>query len=207
MQVDIANNQERTWHSAFPRLLSSNIYCHLLELCFSEHRGNLPGAIGFLVSTQLAMSHSGLLSSRRSLVRLIQEQGLGASSLCYLYGYFLRERVQRSLLATIQHVRAELLQSCLTLCSPIDCSQPGYSVHGILQARILEWVAIPSSRGSSQPRDQTHMSYISCINRQILYHWHHLRNHHPIWSTPFDLSLTMVPQSTLAFIHNLLALA
>ena len=80
-------------------------------------------------------------------------------------------------------------------------------VPGILQARTLEWVAIPSSRGSSQPRDQTHMSYISCINRQILYHWHHLRNHHPIWSTPFDLSLTMVPQSTLAFIHNLLALA
>ena len=45
--------------------------------------------------------------------------------------------------------------SCLTLCSPMDCTPPGSSVHGILQARILEWVAIPSSRGSSQPRDQT----------------------------------------------------
>ena len=44
-------------------------------------------------------------------------------------------------------------QSCLTLCDPIDCSPPGSSVHGILQARILERIAIPFSRGSSQPRD------------------------------------------------------
>ena len=46
----------------------------------------------------------------------------------------------------------ELLQSCPTLCDPVDCSLTGFSVHGILQARILEWVAVPSSRGSSQPR-------------------------------------------------------
>ena len=50
-------------------------------------------------------------------------------------------------------VHAKLLQSCLTLCDPMDCSPPGSSVHGILQARILEWVAMPSSRGTSQPRD------------------------------------------------------
>ena len=49
-------------------------------------------------------------------------------------------------------------QSCPTLCDPLDCSLPGSSVHGILQARILEWVAMPSSRGSSQPRDQTEVS-------------------------------------------------
>ena len=48
-------------------------------------------------------------------------------------------------------------QSCLTLCHPMDCSPPGSSVHGILQARILEWVAIPFSRGSSRLRDQTHI--------------------------------------------------
>ena len=52
-------------------------------------------------------------------------------------------------------------QSCLTLCSPVDCSPPGFSVHGILQARILEWFAMPSSRGSSQPRDQTWVSHIA----------------------------------------------
>ena len=58
-------------------------------------------------------------------------------------------------------------QSCPTLCDPADCSPPGSSVHGIFQARILEWVAVSSSRGSSQPRDQT---CVSCIGRQILYH-------------------------------------
>ena len=57
-------------------------------------------------------------------------------------------------------VCALITQSCPTLCDPIDCSLPGSSVHGILQARILEWVPIPSSRGSSQCRDQTH---ISCL--------------------------------------------
>ena len=65
---------------------------------------------------------------------------------------------------------AKLLQSCPTLCNPMDCSLPGSSVHGILQAKILEWVAMLSSRGSSQPRDQTHVSYVSCIGRRVLYH-------------------------------------
>ena len=49
-------------------------------------------------------------------------------------------------------------QSCLTLCDPMDYNSLGSSVHGILQARILGWVAIPVSRGSSPPRDQTHIS-------------------------------------------------
>ena len=59
---------------------------------------------------------------------------------------------------------------CLTLCDPMNYSLPGSSVHGILQARILEWVAMPFLRGSSQPGDQTHVSYISCIGRWVLYH-------------------------------------
>ena len=60
-------------------------------------------------------------------------------------------------------MHAKLLLSYLTLCNPIDHAPPDSFVHGILQARILEWVAMPSSRGSSQPRDWTH---ISC-----LLHW------------------------------------
>ena len=52
---------------------------------------------------------------------------------------------------------------------PINRSPPGSSDHGILQARILEWVAMPSSRGSFHPRDRTCLSYISCISRQVLY--------------------------------------
>ena len=53
---------------------------------------------------------------------------------------------------------ASSLNLCPTLCDPVDCSLPGSSIHGILQARILEWVAIPFSRGSSQLRDRTHVS-------------------------------------------------
>ena len=54
-------------------------------------------------------------------------------------------------------------QSCPTLCKPPDCSPPGSSAHGIFQARILEWIAIPFSSGSSWPRGWTHISCISCI--------------------------------------------
>ena len=57
-----------------------------------------------------------------------------------------------------------IVQSCLTLCDSMDYSPPGSSVHGILWARILEWLAMPSSRGSSWPRDQTHVSCGSCIS-------------------------------------------
>ena len=51
-------------------------------------------------------------------------------------------------------------QSCPTLCNPMDCSLPGSSVHGILQARVLEWLAVSFSRRSSQPRDRTRVSSI-----------------------------------------------
>ena len=56
-------------------------------------------------------------------------------------------------------------------CNPMGCSLPASSVQGIFQARILGWGAISSSRGSSWPRDQTHVSCLSCIGRSILYHW------------------------------------
>ena len=58
--------------------------------------------------------------------------------------------------------------SHVQLCESMDYSPPGSSAHGIFQARILEWVAISYSRGSSQPRDHTR---VSCVGRRILYHW------------------------------------
>ena len=74
-------------------------------------------------------------------------------------------------------------QLCPTLCDPVDCSLPGSSVHGILQARILEWVAIPFSRGSSQPRDWTWSSCIAGRHftlwaaREVLYGaWRRINN-------------------------------
>ena len=69
-------------------------------------------------------------------------------------------------------MHAKSLQLCLTLCDPMDCSLPGFSVYGILQARIMEWVAISFSRGSSRPRDHTLLiNYIlwkSCLGIQFL---------------------------------------
>jgi len=61
---------------------------------------------------------------------------------------------------------SEVTQSCPTLCDPMNCSPPGSSVYGILQARILEWVAISFSRGSSRPRDRTQVSRVAgrCFN-------------------------------------------
>ena len=70
-------------------------------------------------------------------------------------------------------VKVLVTQSCPTLCEPGDCSLPGSSVHGILQARILEWVAIPVSRGSSQARD---LNPGLLHSRWILYHLSHWGN-------------------------------
>ena len=88
----------------------------------------------------------------------------------------------RAVIVTVfnNHVSVcSVAELCLILCNPKHCSPPGSSVHGIFQARILEWIAISYSRGSSQPRDQTHVSCISRIGRQILYC-------HTSWEAPFN---------------------
>ena len=72
-------------------------------------------------------------------------------------------------------------QWCSALCDPMDCSTPGSCVHKILQARILGWVAISSSKGSSPSRDRTHISCISCTGRQILYNW-------PTWEAGYNVN-------------------
>ena len=63
--------------------------------------------------------------------------------------------------------------SHVQLCNCMDCSLPGSSLHGIIQAKISEWVVMSSSRGSSPPRDQTHVYYISGIGKQVLYNQRH----------------------------------
>ena len=65
-------------------------------------------------------------------------------------------------------VKVLVTQSCLTLCAAMDCFSPGFSDHGILQARILEWIAIPFFRGSSWPRDWTQ---VSCIAGWLFTTW------------------------------------
>ena len=74
-------------------------------------------------------------------------------------------------LRRLSSVQSSLVtQSCPTVCDPMDCSPSGSSVHGILQAKTLQWVAVSYSRGSSWSRDWTHSSCTSCISRWILYY-------------------------------------
>ena len=82
------------------------------------------------------------------------------------------------------YMHAKSLQLCLTLCDPMDCSPPGSTVHEILQARILKWVAIPFSRGSSPPRDQTRISFVCCVGR-----------YPRTTSTPWEAQHVHIPQN------------
>ena len=70
-----------------------------------------------------------------------------------IFFHVTKEKSNTCNLLFINTMKVEVSQSCLTLCNPMDCSPPGYSVRGILQSRILEWVTVSFSRGSSQPRD------------------------------------------------------
>ena len=88
-------------------------------------------------------------------------------------------------------------QSRPALYNPVDCSPPGSSVERISQARIVEWVAISSSRGSSQPRDQTQVSYVSCSGRWVLYRQCHLGS--PRNCTWKRLSLPLGSQASKTF--------
>ena len=112
---------------------------------------------GFSSSSWLSLvcSHGGFRVPRRA-----NEDILNASSSCIMF-----DNVP---LDPGVSCYCSVAQSCPTLWDPIDCSLPGSSVHGVLLARILEWVAISYSKVSSWTRDQT---CVSCIGRRILYHW------------------------------------
>ena len=84
-------------------------------------------------------------------------------------GFLTHMLMMMTIISSDHNVLALSCFSHVRLCDSMDCSPPGSSVHGILQARILEWVAMPSSRGSSPPRARTQVSYVSCISRWILY--------------------------------------
>ena len=93
---------------------------------------------------------------------------------------------------------ARSLRLCSTLCNRMDCSLPGSSVCEILQARILEWVAISFPRGSSWSRDWTHISCVSCICRWILYLLSHCRSPLPSYGTPLTALLLMFCVSSVS---------
>ena len=98
--------------------------------------------------------HLRIFPTRSSCIYLLKNLGW-----FYFVVFFLTSDI-RCLVHWFSNVFSKwvlVAQSCPTLCNPMDCSPPGSSVHGILQTRILEWVAISFSRGSSQPRDRTQM--------------------------------------------------
>ena len=101
--------------------------------------------VHILESSQLEASYVGDL--------LFGSSWLGFPSTCSITGYH----------TTSELPVCSVAQSCPILCNPMHCSPPGSSVRGISQARVLEWVAISFSRGSSCPRDRTHVSCVSYI--------------------------------------------
>ena len=100
----------------------------------------------------------------------IGESGVGGSVFLKISFYRLHDYKRKVPGRVRACVYVESLHSCPTLCDPMDCIPPCSSVHKTSQARVLEWVTISSSRGSSQPRDRTLLSCVSCIGRQVLYH-------------------------------------
>ena len=98
-----------------------------------------------------------------------------------------RTKLEASYFLFLKYIKVLVTRSCPTLCNPMDCSPPRSSVHGILQARVLEWVAIPFSRGSLWPKDRRsdpgllhyrkilyHLSHegISRYSNQNIFYWH-----------------------------------
>ena len=104
---------------------------------------------------------------------------------CDLSFLFLNSVFEEHLMTGYLHacMHAKLIQSCPILCDSVAFSWPGSSVHGILQARILEWVGLLFSRWSLQPRNWTCVSSISCIGRQVLYHLWYLKSWLVIWGS------------------------
>ena len=133
--------------------LSSTAHAHILGMCSPKNEGRE-------ICTSVCVSFWSLETALKKTVlseKLIETLALRVflSVFPYVYAYIC---VHVCVLSHFSHI---------WLCSPVDCSLPSSSVHGILQARILEWVATRSSSGSSQPRDRPCVSHISCIGRQV----------------------------------------
>ena len=163
------------------------IYGHSSMLCLirKEHMENL-GGDGYIylimmivswahsqssisvcsVSADWTNSGSKMLGKRKKIPESTKHQNpnLWCFGNNYLHGIY----VALGILSALAFSR----WVCVWLsCEPMDCSLPDSSVHGILQARILEWVAMPSSRGYSPPRNRTRISFIFCIACGFFIHW------------------------------------
>ena len=122
----------------------------------AEHHST-ESCISFLTIRLLMDTKHDILTA--SVILPARKQG------AHLFQTFYSQRMKSKLALSVKS-----LQLCPPLCNPMGHSLPGSSAQGILQARMLEWVAMPFSRESSRPRDRTCVSYDSCIGRHILYH-------------------------------------
>ena len=130
----------------------------------------------FSFSISPSNGYSGLISFRMDWLDLLAVQGTlkslyqhhGSKASILRCSAFFTVQLSHPYMTLKERKESEVTQSYPTLCSPVDCSPPGSSVHGILQARVLEWVAISFSRGSPRPRDRTCVPCVSCIGRWIL---------------------------------------
>ena len=170
----------RTFYSLLSQCCLWWQHCNMVKIMFTTQNCNVSSVIFKVIFINLCFQNEAL----HLLNSVMKVHGLQPCHLSYIWitnfgniwQFFLRKRISHSptpqswkvKLSSISQHCAQSLQSCPTLCSPMDCSLSGSSVHGIFQARILEWVAMPSSRGSSQPRDWTSVSCVSCVTRGFL---------------------------------------
>ena len=109
--------------------------------------------VSFEATLSSKQQNHAILTERHLYISFWYTRGAGSWSKCRLDSFECKFKKEWTIC-----MRAKLPQSCPTLCDPMDCNPPVSSDHGILQARILEWVVMPSSKGSSWPRDQTQVS-------------------------------------------------
>ena len=144
------------------RLMQWTLGCmYLFKLEFSPDMCPRVGSLNHMVVPVLVFWGTSVFFSIVAVPVYIPTISVGGfsfyhnlSSIYCLYNRFL-------MMTILISVKVKVFQSFLTLCNPMDCNPPDSSVHGILQARLLEWVAMPSSRGSSEPRNQTQVSLIA----------------------------------------------
>ena len=156
----------------------TGVGCHFLLEIFPSQGSNL--SLLHWQADSLALSHQrrlgiGILSEMEqdqySVLRTVVDNcselftSWKRGTVLLFWGLLRRNGLSQSIWRGLndgeKESESEITQSCLTLCNPMDCSLPGFSVHGIFQARVLEWAAISFSRGSSWPRDQTQVSCLA----------------------------------------------
>ena len=151
------------WSDSFSFALSQNCFDYssffvvlykFRIICSSSVKNAVNILIGITLNLQIALGNMDII---KILILLVHVHGI-------FFHFFVSSLISFISILQVSEYRSLkkvlVTQSCLTLCDPMDCSLPGSSVHGILQGRIVEWVAIVFSRGSSWPRDLT---WVFCI--------------------------------------------